>query len=1088
MSEPRWYQDAIIYELHVRSFQDSDGDGIGDFRGLTERLDYLQDLGVTAVWLLPFYPSPLRDDGYDIADYRSINPAYGTMGDFKRFLRAAHERNLRVITELVINHTSDQHPWFQRARLAAPGTVEREFYVWSDTPDRYADARIIFQDTETSNWSWDPVAGAYYWHRFFSHQPDLNFENPAVHRAIYGALDHWLDLGVDGLRLDAVPYLYEEEGTMCENLPATHEFLRRLRSRVDTRYEDRMLLAEANQWPEEAVAYFGDGDECHMCFHFPLMPRLFMAVRMENRFPIIDILDQTPPAPEGAAWAIFLRNHDELTLEMVTDEERDYMYRVYARDRQARINLGIRRRLAPLLGNNRRELELMNALLFSLPGTPVLYYGDEIGMGDNIYLGDRDSVRTPMQWSADRNAGFSRANPQRLYLPVITDPEYHYEAVNVEAQQANANSLWWWMKRMITLRRSIPALSAGALEFLTPDNPKVLAFERRLDGESVLVAANLSRHVQAAELDLGHHAGLRPVEVFGRAPFPAIGDRPYPLTLGPHAFYWFRMAVRERIDLGDGHPRIRLRSDDADVFRARTQLARALLEDHVRRTPADESGRLPTVADVEDVIELAGSPIRFVVMRLEGAGDEPVRLALYLGLVKGEEAERLLEATPEQVAAVVTGTGETAVLAHRPSDPSLAASMVRLMAGRRTRRGGRYGLRGTTVGPSRPAVEEPSVAVVEADSDGTRVALDDRYFLRLLHRLEEGPDPEVETALFLTERAGFDHTPAGRGVIYLQRGTGETAVALLQDHVAHQGTAWGLAVDAVRRFVDEIAATAGGPPFTDDRLHPLDLVGAEPPEALATALGSMLPDMELLGRRTVALHLALASHPDDPAFAPEHISTLYLRSLYQAMRSNVRQSFQAMRRSDRTLAPDVVADADRLLGREDEILERLRDISSHRMDGWRIRTVGDHRLERVLYTGNDFVILAGGDRWRPPGERRIKRSAVYDLAAMIRSLRRAARVGFRAEAVSGVLGADVDPEWTKAWADAWWRWSAAAFLDGHLSEVRPGEVVPADREHLRLLLDAFLVDGAASALGRALAAGDRDAVTDALEGLASLLG
>jgi maltose alpha-D-glucosyltransferase / alpha-amylase len=533
MAESRWYQDAIIYELHVRAFQDSNGDGVGDFRGLTERLDYLQDLGVTAVWLLPFYPSPLRDDGYDISDYRSINPAYGTMGDFKRFLKAAHERNLRVITELVINHTSDQHPWFQRARRAAPGAVERDFYVWSDTPDRYADARIIFQDTETSNWSWDPVAGAYYWHRFFSHQPDLNFENPAVHRAIYGALDHWLDLGVDGLRLDAVPYLYEEEGTMCENLPATHEFLRRLRSRVDSRYEDRMLLAEANQWPEEAVAYFGDGDECHMCFHFPLMPRLFMAVRMENRFPIIDILDQTPPAPEGAAWAIFLRNHDELTLEMVTDEERDYMYRVYARDRQARINLGIRRRLAPLLGNNRRELELMNALLFSLPGTPVLYYGDEIGMGDNIYLGDRNAVRTPMQWSADRNAGFSRANPQRLYLPVINDPEYHYEAVNVEAQQANPNSLWWWMKRMIALRRSIPALSAGALAFLSPDNPKVLAFERRLDGESVLVVANLSRHVQAVELDLGHHAGLRPTEVFGRAPFPVVGDHPYPLTLGP---------------------------------------------------------------------------------------------------------------------------------------------------------------------------------------------------------------------------------------------------------------------------------------------------------------------------------------------------------------------------------------------------------------------------------------------------------------------------------------------------------------------------------------------------------------------------
>jgi maltose alpha-D-glucosyltransferase / alpha-amylase len=494
------------------------------------------------------------------------------------------------------------------------------------------------------------------------------------------------------------------------------------------------------------------------------------------------------------------------------------------------------------------------------------------------------------------------------------------------------------------------------------------------------------------------------------------------------------------------------------------------------------------VADVEDVIEPAGTPVRVVVMRLEGAGDEPVRLALYLELVTGEEAERLLDHRPEHVAAVVTGTSETAVLAHRASDPSLAASLVRLMAGRRTRRGGRYGLRGTTVGPSRPAVDAPSVAVVEANLDGTRVALDDRYFLRLLHRLEEGPDPEVEVALFLTERAGFPHTPAGRGVLYLLRGTGETALGLLQDHVAHQGTAWGLAVDAVRRFVDAIAATPEVAPFGGERSHPLDLAGTEPPEALAEAFGSMLPDMELLGRRTASLHVALASERDDPAFAPEHLSTLYLRSLYQAMRSNVRQSFQAMRRGDRALAPEVAADADRLLEREDEILERLRDVASHRMDGWRIRTVGDHRLDRVLYTGNDFVILVGGDRWRPPGERRIKRSAVYDLAAMIRSLRRAARVGFRAEEISGVLGMDPDPVWMKTWADTWWRWSAAAFLDGHLSEVRPGEVVPADREHLGLLLDAFLVDGAATALGRSLASGDEDAAADALEGLASLLG
>src|SRR6195256_1799965 len=448
-----WYKDAVIYEVPVRAFSDSDGDGIGDFKGLTSKLDYLQDLGVTAIWLLPFYPSPLRDDGYDIADYTDIHPAYGTLRDFKTFLREARWRGLKVITELVLNHTSDQHPWFQRARRARPGTVHRDFYVWSETPDRYRDARIIFKDFETSNWAWDPVAKAYYWHRFYSHQPDLNWDNPEVKRAMFSVVDFWLDLGVDGLRLDAVPYLIEREGTSGENLPETHQILKELRAHIDDRYQNRMLLAEANQWPEDASAYFGKGDECHMAFHFPLMPRLFMSIRMEDRFPIIDILAQTPPIPDNSQWALFLRNHDELTLEMVTDEERDYMYRAYTQDRLARLNLGIRRRLAPLLGNDRRRIELMNGLLFSMPGTPVLYYGDEIGMGDNIFLGDRNGVRTPMQWSGDRNAGFSRANPQRLYLPVIIDPEYHFETVNVEAQQNNSNSLLWWMKRLLALRQ-----------------------------------------------------------------------------------------------------------------------------------------------------------------------------------------------------------------------------------------------------------------------------------------------------------------------------------------------------------------------------------------------------------------------------------------------------------------------------------------------------------------------------------------------------------------------------------------------------------------------------------------------------------
>ena len=520
--DPLWYKDAIIYEVHVRAFFDSNADGIGDFPGLTQKLDYLQDLGVTTIWLLPFYPSPLKDDGYDIADYYSINPIYGSLKDFKIFLQAAHERHLRVITELVINHTSDQHPWFQRSRRSEPGSPWRDFYVWSDSPDKYREARIIFRDFEPSNWSWDRVAGAYYWHRFYAHQPDLNFDNPLVHKELLRVLDFWLDLGVDGLRLDAVPYLYEREGTSCENLPETHAYLKTLRRHVDEKYQDRMLLAEANQWPEDAVSYFGSGigDECHMAFHFPLMPRLFMAVRMEDRVPIVDILEQTPPIPETSQWALFLRNHDELTLEMVTDEERDYMYRVYANDAKARINLGIRRRLAPLLGNDRKRIELLHHLLFSYPGTPFLYYGDELGMGDNIYLGDRNGVRTPMQWSSDKNAGFSRANPHALYLPIILDPEFHYEAFNVEAQQHNPHSLWWWMKRVLTLRKRHPAFGRGTLQFLTPDNRKILAFVRQFEEETILVVANLSRFSQATCLDLGSFQQTVPIELFGQNRVP----------------------------------------------------------------------------------------------------------------------------------------------------------------------------------------------------------------------------------------------------------------------------------------------------------------------------------------------------------------------------------------------------------------------------------------------------------------------------------------------------------------------------------------------------------------------------------------
>jgi maltose alpha-D-glucosyltransferase / alpha-amylase len=538
--EPLWYKDAILYELHVKAFFDSTDDGVGDFRGLIEKLDYLQDLGVTALWLLPTYPSPLRDDGYDISDYMNVQPAYGSVEDFEAFVEAAHSRGLRVITELVMNHTSDQHPWFRAAR-SDPASPFRDYYVWSDTDRRYRDARIIFTDTEASNWTWDPIARQYFWHRFFSHQPDLNFDNPAVQEEMHRALRFWLDKGVDGLRLDAIPYLYEREGTNCENLPEVHQYLKQLRSAIDHEYANRMLLAEANQWPPDVRPYFADGDECHMAFHFPLMPRIYMALRKEVRTPIVEILAQTPEIPAACQWGLFLRNHDELTLEMVTNDERDYMYSEYAHDARMRVNVGIRRRLAPLLDNSRRRQELLHSLLFSMPGTPILYYGDEIGMGDNIYLGDRNGVRTPMQWNGDRNAGFSRADPQALYLPLVIDPVYHYQSVNVEAQRRMPSSLLNWMRRLIAIRKRYPVFGRGTIEFLHPANLAVLAYLRCHDNQTILVVNNLSRFVQPVELDLSPFTGCVPVELFGETVFPRVADAPYFLSLGPHTFYWFRL-------------------------------------------------------------------------------------------------------------------------------------------------------------------------------------------------------------------------------------------------------------------------------------------------------------------------------------------------------------------------------------------------------------------------------------------------------------------------------------------------------------------------------------------------------------------
>ena len=1060
-SEPRWYHDAIIYEAHVRAFRDENGDGIGDFRGLTTKLDYLRDLGVTALWLLPFYPSPLRDDGYDIADYKSIHPAYGTMRDFRRLLEEAHVREIKVITELVINHTSDQHAWFQRARNAAPGSPERDFYVWSDDPSRYQEARIIFSDTETSNWAWDPVAGAYYWHRFFSHQPDLNFENPAVHEAVFDVLDYWLDLGVDGLRLDAVPYLYEEEETMCENLPRTHEFLKNLRKRMDARYDDRLFIAEANQWPEDAVAYFGDGDECHMSFHFPLMPRLFMALRMENRFPLIDILDQTPEIPDGTAWAIFLRNHDELTLEMVTDEERDYMYRVYAHDPRMRINVGIRRRLAPLLGNNRREIELLNALLLSLPGTPVIYYGDEIGMGDNIYLGDRNGVRTPMQWSGDRNAGFSEANPQSLYFPVITDPQYHYESVNVEVQRENPNSIWWWMKRSLALRKSLPELSRGTFEVVANDNLKVLAFMRRIEESAVLVVANLSRHVQPVSLEMDGFAGVEPIEVLGRAQFPTIGEVPYQLTLGPHDVYWFLLAP-EGAEADDGPARITLRGGDPEaVWRARGQLQRALADDIAKRRWFRSKAHKVRQTELVDLIEMS-SGARLALFRLEYVEADPETYVVPLALAVGDEAEQVLADRGESVVAEVAGLEEPAVLIDAMRDSGFGRELLSIASGKRKVSGRHATIHSVPIPGStrlrRLAGDEP-VRAGSAEQSNTSIFFGDQLIMKLFRKLEAGPNPEVELGRYLTEGRSFGHTPRARGLVVADVGGEESVLAFFQDYVPGHHDLFEHIYDGAVLMLETVLAgqdAAGSPP----RLrHPLDVTPAEL-DGAAELMGVHLAEASLLGQRTGELHLELAADPTDRVFAPEPMSTLQQRSVYQAIRSTVRTSLSLLRRRRSKIA-DADSDLiDRAVAAEGELLERLKTITAERIECDRIRIHGDFHLGQVLFTGNDFHIIDfEGEPQRPLSQRRLKRLALRDVAGMIRSYHYAVVMAMRQVSESGI---DADAMVVlHQWANAIHSYLSAAFLDGYCRAVDGSSIVPDDPAHFRLLLDALVVEKAA---------------------------
>ncbi|MFB3902063.1 MAG: maltose alpha-D-glucosyltransferase [Acidobacteriota bacterium] len=1075
-----WYKDAIIYELHVRAFYDSNDDGIGDFAGLTQKLDYIQNLGVTAIWLLPFYPSPLRDDGYDIAEYKDVHPSYGSLRDFRVFLREAHARGLRVITELVVNHTSDQHPWFQRARRAKPGTSARDFYVWSDNPQKFSEARIIFKDFESSNWSWDPVAGAYYWHRFYSHQPDLNFDNPAVHKALLNALDFWLEMGVDGMRLDAVPYLYEREGTSCENLPETHLFLKKARAYVDSRYRDKMLLAEANQWPEDSVAYFGDGDECHVAFHFPLMPRLFMAIRTEDRFPIVDILNQTPAIPDLAQWALFLRNHDELTLEMVTDEERDYMYRVYASDPQARINLGIRRRLAPLLGNNRRKIELMNGLLLSLPGTPVLYYGDEIGMGDNIYLGDRNGVRTPMQWGPDRNAGFSRANPQRLYLPVIIDPEYHFESINVEAQQANPHSLLWWMKRLIGFRKRSKAFGRGSLQFLHSPNPKMLAFVRQYENEAILVLANLSRFVQCAKLDLSSFRGKHLIEVFGQNTFPPVEDHPYFFTMGPHNFYWFSLrTIAEAIGVTTRAeiPVVEAAGPWKEIFEGvqRTRLEQLLPEYLATRRWFGGKARKIRSAQIDEAVAFPydGSQAYLCFVAVEYTQGDSETYLLPLHLAAGEKARRMTKLNRQAILARLpkSGPGEEAAVIYDPVfEPGFASALLSFLRARRSIKGDAGDLEGWTSREARrlaSSAESLNPSTVQAEQSNTSVVYGDHFIFKLFRKVEVGLNPDLEIGRFLTER-GFAHIARFAGALeYFKPGRQAVTLGILQSFVTNQGDAWHYTAEVLKRYFERVLALSGQERERAFSPQPslFSLLAGEIPAEIYELVGTYLQSAWLLGQRTGEMHVVLASNNERPEFAPEPYSTLSQRSLYQSLRNLSTQVLALLQSRLPALPEPTRAEAAGLVAEEGRIGEIFKLLLERRINASRIRVHGDYHLGQVLYTGKDFVIIDfEGEPARPLSERRLKRSPLRDVAGMLRSFDYAVHNGLRVQHATGLIRRE-DLELLEPWARTWTTWVSVAFLKSYLQAAGQGGFLPDRQEDFELLLRILVLEKAIYELG-----------------------
>jgi maltose alpha-D-glucosyltransferase/alpha-amylase len=1045
-SDPLWFKDAVIYQVHVKAFFDANDDGIGDFAGLTRKLDYIKDLGATCVWLLPFFPSPMRDDGYDIGDYRNVNPAFGTLHDFRAFVKAAHDRGLRVLIELVVNHTSDQHAWFQRARRAKRGSVWRDFYVWSDSDQKYAGTRIIFTDTESSNWTWDPVAGQYYWHRFFSHQPDLNYDNPRVIEAVMNVMRYWLDMGVDGMRLDAVPYLCEREGTSCENLPETHGVIKIMRAVLDTEYTDKVFLAEANQWPEDVRQYFGDGDECHMAFHFPLMPRMFMAIAEEDRYPIVDIMRQTPEIPESCQWAIFLRNHDEMTLEMVSDRERDNMYRIYATEPRARINVGIRRRLAPLMENDRRRIELLIGLLLSMPGTPIVYYGDEIGMGDNIYLSDRDGVRTPMQWSIDRNGGFSRGDPARLFLPPIMDSVYGFQSVNVESQARSPSSLLNWLRRSIAVRQGYKAFGRGTLSFLTPANRKVIAYVREYEHEKILCVANLARSAQQVALDLSAFRGRVPVEMIGWSAFVAIGEERYTLSLPGHGFFWFLLSEDAQapawgIDLPDQLPELLTLVLPRDAVgaqlgaKALAQLENDVLPAFLPNQRWFARGAEASQVRIVDTVRIDGDGI-IAYLTLIDAGQP-----YFVPLVNADEGAQERGAAPARATLARTRRGARVGFLYDAFavDAFVVALLGCLRAGETlpASRGGTYTFAATESLRGLPAPERPKVRRMDVEQSNTSVVIDERIVLKAYRRIEAGPQPELEIARFL-DRVGYANTPQLYGFAQYHAPDGEpTALCIAQEFVENQGDGWAATLAYLERYFD--------------RRKSLDVPKGDYHQIF-------MHRARRLGVRTAELHRAFATSTGDPAFEPEPLRAADLERWSAQAQAGAEKALQRLASELHNVPPELRDFASSLVAARDSVLERLRaPRGAEDLGVTNTRYHGDYHLGQVLVVADDFRIVDfEGEPARSLSDRRNKSSPLRDVAGMLRSISYAA--------VAALRGASTDrAEDTSALvplAREWEARSVEAFLSGYREAIAGSPNYPAQEEIANRLLELFVLEKA----------------------------